>query len=70
MSEQQSDYMQGFYRGRAEGVIVEQERIIKLLQEVISNPCDCKTIECDMRKIIVQVELEEIIEHIKGEPNG
>lgn len=27
-----SDFMQGFYRGRAEGEIVEQERIIKLLE--------------------------------------
>lgn len=37
MSEQQSDFMQGFYRGKAEGVIVEQERILKLLDAEITK---------------------------------
>lgn len=37
MSEQKSDFMQGFYRGRAEGVIVEQDRIIKLLDDEIAK---------------------------------
>ena len=39
MTEQQSDYMQGFYRGRAEGVVVEQERIIKLIEACLCPSC-------------------------------
>lgn len=34
MSEQQSNFMQGFYRGKAEGEITERDRIIRLLAEM------------------------------------
>ena len=33
METQTSDFMQGFYRGRAEGAIQERERIITYLME-------------------------------------
>lgn len=33
METQTSDFMQGFYRGRAEGTIKERERIIAYLME-------------------------------------
>ena len=37
MENNQSDFMQGFYRGRTEGKILEQERIIKWIEENTSE---------------------------------
>lgn len=64
MSEQQSDYMQGFYRGRAEGVIVEQERIIKLLEELKKYWSEKVKFEYG---IVDAINVDEAIALIKGE---
>lgn len=34
LPDEAKDYMQGFYRGRDEGVALERERIIKLLESM------------------------------------
>lgn len=59
------DFMQGFYRGRAEGVIVEQERIIKLLEEM-RDACLSVTSKIGDHNAWT---LENAIALIKGENN-
>jgi hypothetical protein len=66
MENNQSDFMQGFYRGRTEGKILEQERIIKWIEE---NTSEWGSEEEGLYVKRDNFDSTSLIAFIKGEPN-
>ena len=64
LPDEAKDFMQGFYRGRAEGIEQERERIIKFLEELKEYWSEQVEFEYG---IVSAINADQAIAFIKGE---